>query len=405
MTTPKLPIPEPLRGTDPDSFARNTVMVRLPNILRRVLAENEFSQPLVRELKNLVEEIPYAQIKHLNDSEAPDASPWSQFIQPCLDDNWLRIPWFLAETYFYRRVLDCTGYFKPGEGYRVDPYRYQKQKGLETSYHAIANLGAQLNTWIDQPGKQFEHLAALFRINLWGNQADYSLWPADEEGQPAHADLEASLNHIVIDNTHGVVNYLFEQGDQSLRIDFVVDNAGFELICDLALTDFALAGDLASTVVLHLKSHPTFVSDATVKDVEQTIGFLANDSHPDIKQFGGRLRSYLATNRLRLHHDFFWTSPLSFWEMPGRIREELGQSTLVISKGDANYRRLLGDRHWPYTTPFAEIVSYMPVPLVALRTFKSEVVAGLQPEQLKSLQEQDPHWLSNGKRGVIQFVD
>jgi hypothetical protein len=65
----------------------------------------------------------------------------------------------------------------------------------------------------------------------------------------------------------------------------------------------------------------------------------------------------------------------------------------------------LGDRHWSYTTPLADICSYLPTPLVALRTLKSEVAAGLEPEQIQYLTAQDPHWLTNGKRGVIQFVD
>jgi hypothetical protein len=91
--------------------------------------------------------------------------------------------------------------------------------------------------------------------------------------------------------------------------------------------------------------------------------------------------------------------------MPDDLCADLAQAQLVVAKGDANYRRLLGDLHWPYTTPFADIVSYLPTALVALRTFKSEVAAGLEPEQIKILEEQDSNWLTNGKRGVIQFVD
>jgi Damage-control phosphatase ARMT1-like domain len=231
-----------------------------------------------------------------------------------------------------------------------------------------------------------------------------SLWPAGQDKQPKHTDSQTSQSHIVINDTTDVIDYLAGQIDQSLRVDFIVDNAGFELVCDLALTDFLLSSTLASTVVLHLKCHPTFVSDATISDVEQTIDFLARDFQPDIKNFGQRLHAHLGTNRLQFQDDLFWTSPLSFWDMPDRIRQELARSNLLISKGDANYRRLLGDCHWPYTTPFADIVSYLPTPLVALRTFKSEVAAGLQPEQITILEADDPDWLTNGWRGVIQFA-
>jgi hypothetical protein len=242
-------------------------------------------------------------------------------------------------------------------------------------------------------------------IDLWGNQADLSLWPAGQAEQPSHTDLQSSQHHILVNDTGAVVDYLTGQRDKSLRLDLIVDNAGFELVCDLALTDFILSSSLASSVVLHLKYHPTFVSDAISQDVAQTINFLATDfSQPEAVNFGQRLQAHLDANQLQLQYDLFWTSPLSFWEMPQRVRQELAKSNLLISKGDANYRRLLGDRHWPYTTPFDDIVSYLPTPLVALRTFKSEVATGLQPEQIKALAEEDPHWLTNGQRGVIQLV-
>jgi uncharacterized protein with ATP-grasp and redox domains len=406
IAMPKRPIPEPLRGIDSGSFAHHTVVERLPDILRNILAENDFSWPIVQQLESFIEEIPYAQIRPLNDPEAPDTSQWAQYVEPYLGLNWLQIPWFLAETYFYRRILALTGYFKPGEGYQVDPFAYQKKRGLETAYDETANVSTQLDTWTKQSNKPFEFFATLLTINLWGNQADLSLWPAGHDNeQPKHTDLEASQSHILVNDTNDVVDHLAAQIDKSPRIDFIVDNAGFELVSDLALTDFFLSNSLASTIVLHLKYHPTFVSDAVIKDVEQTIDLLAESSRSEIRNFGQRLQAHIGTNRLQLQNDLFWTSPLSFWEMPARVRQELAQSNLLVSKGDANYRRLLGDRHWSYSTPFADIVSYLPTPLVALRTFKSEVAAGLEPEQIKVVEQQDSNWLTNGKRGVIQFVD
>jgi len=74
----------------------------------------------------------------------------------------------------------------------------------------------------------------------------------------------------------------------------------------------------------------------------------------------------------------------------------------VIVKGDANYRRLLGDARWPHTTPFAHAIRYFPSPLVVLRTLKAEIIVGLQPGQAEQLQAEDPAWLVNGKRGIIQ---
>jgi hypothetical protein len=154
-----------------------------------------------------------------------------------------------------------------------------------------------------------------------------------------------------------------------------------------------------------LKPHPTFVSDATIQDVRDTLEVLAADSDTEVRSLAHRLQNYIAEGRLLYREDPFWTLPLVFWEMPEALRSELAQSSLIFIKGDANYRRCLGDRKWSYTTPFEDIVCYFPAPFVALRTLKSEVAAGLQLEQIETLNQEDSQWLTNGQWGVIQFVE
>jgi hypothetical protein len=83
----------------------------------------------------------------------------------------------------------------------------------------------------------------------------------------------------------------------------------------------------------------------------------------------------------------------------------MARADLLISKGDANYRRLLGDRHWPFTIPFEEVMAYVPTRLLALRTLKAEVAAGLSQNQVDRLNETDPDWLVNGRWGLIQFAE
>jgi hypothetical protein len=99
-----------------------------------------------------------------------------------------------------------------------------------------------------------------------------------------------------------------------------------------------------------------------------------------------------------------WTSPLRGREFPPNVNAELARADLVISKGDANYRRVLGDREWPYTTPFADVVDYFPAPLLALRTMKAETVAGLEQAQVDRLEQEDPDWMVNGRWGLLQFA-
>ena len=82
----------------------------------------------------------------------------------------------------------------------------------------------------------------------------------------------------------------------------------------------------------------------------------------------------------------------------------LSHARLVIIKGDANYRRLLGDSRWPTTVPVQDAIPYFPAPFVALRTMKSDPIVGLKPGLAEMLDKEDTEWRVNGKRGIIQFV-
>ncbi|MFB2834511.1 damage-control phosphatase ARMT1 family protein [Aerosakkonemataceae cyanobacterium BLCC-F167] len=402
---PSLPIPTEIKGAEIGSFAHFTVCVRLPEIAQRVIAENDFPLSIEQNLQVLIAEIPNGKIRDLQDVDAPDLADWTGYIEPYKGNNWLEVPWYFAEAYFYRRILEATTYFQVGSWQNVDPYEKQKRLGLETTIDAIGTLSefgkSAIASATDIETKK-NAFGQLLSADLWGNRVDLSLWPILEGGS-SRVESTREQSFILVDDTaiiaEKVVNF------QNLRIDFIVDNAGFELIGDLCLADYLLASNLAAVVHLHLKAHPIFVSDAMSKDVLYTIEFLAQATDVNVKELGLRLKDYIEQGRLICQENLFWTSPLAFWEMPELLYQELTKSSLIIVKGDANYRRTIGDRHWEYTTPYQSITSYFPAPFVALRTLKSEVAAGLSTEQLEQLPQQDAQWLTNGQWGVIQFVD
>ena len=182
-------------------------------------------------------------------------------------------------------------------------------------------------------------------------------------------------------------------------MDFILDNVGLELAYDLLLADFLLSHGLAKQVCLHAKPFPTYVSDATIPDIQALVAHLAQAREPGVRDLGLRLQAYLEDDRLHLQTSLFWTSPLPAWEMPAELRQELARSDLLVSKGDANYRRWLGDRHWPFTTPIQQIIAYRPAPLLLMRVMKSEIIAGLQPGQAETLYQADPTGCSTGAGG------
>ncbi|WP_017317127.1 damage-control phosphatase ARMT1 family protein [Mastigocladopsis repens] len=403
---PKLPLPPPLVGAEVGTFTEFTVTQRMPSIARRVIVENNFTTNINDSLEKLASELSSGYLPLLVDDTGADFAAWDRYLEPYKEQRWIDVPWFFAETYFYRFILQITNYFLKSEWQGVDPFELQKHQGLETSLDSIVALCTEVNEWLNVSQQKSQSkqtaLMALLYFALWGNRVDLSLWSAFETDR-SRFDIQSQQSHILVDDALKVTQLLVNSN--SGRVDLVVDNAGFELVCDLCLVDYLLGSGVASQIKLHLKPHPTFVSDAMIKDVHHTTEFLETSSHPELIYFAQRLQEYIASERLVLCDDYFWTSPLAFWKIPKSLKDELSHSNLIVIKGDANYRRLLGDRHWNFTTDIADIVCYLPAPMVALRTLKSEVTAGIQSEVLEEVVKSDTAWLTNGQWGVVQFVD
>ena len=202
-------------------------------------------------------------------------------------------------------------------------------------------------------------------------------------------------------------------------IHVVLDNAGAELFMDLCLADWLLSVGTATSIQFHMKVFPWFVSDVLRSDVD----WLLKEALPELSKQAGApwLQETVERWTLHLHQGkwtfqshLFWNSGHSFWNMPGVAKDlfaELKQSVLCIFKGDLNYRKLVYDctYPYPYTTPFTTAVGPMAsLPLVALRTCKADVVAGLSEGTAEHLDvkvginHQAKGWLVTGKYAVIQ---
>lgn len=371
----------------------------MPAIARRVPEENDLDDASTRRMNVLIDELPHKPVQRLDDPYAPEVEAWNQEVDAIRGQTWLEVPWFFAETYFYRRIIEAVGYFGPDDTRGIDPFEYQKRRGLEVAETQIESAAEVLDEEIAR-GWTIDGMARLLKADLWGNQVDLSLWPADDQDHPTHAEEDADA-HVLIDDSVACAEHLEARGGKS-RIDIILDNAGFELIGDLAVADYVLSVNAASEVVLHVKLHPTFVSDATEVDVRYTIETLSADSHEHTAAMGKRLAAALEDGRLILYTHPYWTSPLLGWQMPEDLRGELAESDLTIWKGDANYRRLLGDLAWPLHTKFDDVVAYHPGPVVALRTYKSEVGSGLHPDRVAELHRTEKDWLTSGRWGIIQ---
>jgi uncharacterized protein with ATP-grasp and redox domains len=387
-------VPPLIMTSDPGSFARRTFEVRIPVILMEALALNpSFDEEIRCNIAALHEELTAGAIRGLIE-EAPDRPFWDAAAAPYVGRSWLEVPWYWAEAFFYRRVLEATRYFQPGPWQGIDPYAAKKRAewAPDAAPRAVAQLLESLPD--DDIAAQFERL---LHAALWGNRTDLSYMVAAHLGATA-APIDEHDNLLVDDSA---LLWRFLQANADGRVAILADNAGTELLMDVALLDFLLCTGLAAEVHLHLKPQPLFVSDALIQDLADGLDALALGGGAAAK-LARRVEGHIVAGELILKTHWFNASSLCYSQVPEDLWADLARMDLVLVKGDANYRRLLDDAHWPSTTSFADAVEYFPAPMAALRTLKGEIIVGLAPGRAERLAREDPAWLVNGRRGVIQ---
>lgn len=218
--------------------------------------------------------------------------------------------------------------------------------------------------------------AEMFDICLWGNATDLSLLTTltrddIQRLQGAEARKKAEKNILVnhVPATYDLLRDIRASGEKERRVDFVLDNAGFELFADLILAGYLLASGLATHIVLHPKSIPWFVSDVMPADFGALLQAMANargffeasvdgsDAEPltekqveDVQFLFQEWATFHAEGQMLIRPNRYWTAGGGFWRLPYEAKElfeDLKESKLVIFKGDLNYRKLTNDVSLP----------------------------------------------------------
>ncbi len=383
---PPANMPPFVRTDGSNAFAQDTFNRRIPAIIRETMELNsDYPDQILQALQDLHDSIVNDEPMPMLTFPAPDYASWLVDWEANKQDTWLNSYWYFSETFMYRHMLGATRWWET----RRDLFRPRKMQEYRSEAHWKL-LNAALE--IDQSDPA--NLQEIVSLPLWGNRIDLSFEASLERG------FEAAEEDLMTDDSSQIVDQLLN-GTGPVHI--VTDNAGSELTMDFVLVDTLLK--MQVPVLMHVKMHPTYVSDATVEDVLSFFGMLlSGDYVQPALAFGQRLRTALDEGRLRLMPDFFWNSARYLWQAPPHIEAHFHDARLVIVKGDANYRRVLGDVLWAPDTPYAEVASYFPAPIANLRTMKSDTILGLAPGQAEKLDAVDPNWRVNGQRGVIHFA-
>lgn len=380
------PYPDPVR-TDSNPFAHRSMAGRLPGIFDEVLERNpDYPVGIEDEVRALRDAIVEDDPLSLFAPPAPDYDLWSRRFGPHQDESWLATDWFFAETFAYRHLLAACRYWTT----RRDPFRPYKKEEL----HSEA-LREVLGDALVADGAPREMLGHRLLNCLWGNRMDLSMKGVLEQG------TDAKDEHLLSNDLPAVVDHVLR--GPSAPVHIIMDNAGTEEAFDLALADFLLRQDLASTVTLHVKMAPVLVSDVLGEDVFWLLDVLAECGGPHEK-LARSIRDFLEDGRLRVVPDFYWNTDAPIRDCPARLKETFRGAQLVVAKGDANYRRITNDAIWPPDAGLADAAGAFPAPLLALRTLKSDTLVGVDPEIRARLDREDDNWRTSGTYGVAQFA-
>ncbi|MFF2850682.1 damage-control phosphatase ARMT1 family protein [Streptomyces sp. NPDC058001] len=384
-------------GNDPGSFAWSVQHERHPALIERVRRGTPYPPAVHRALDALLAEIGEGGVmRGLGDGEADAATWWSWGASEHVGRRWADAPFLWAESYFYRRLLGALGYFGTGPWRAVDPFAPFKSAELRGA--GVDSELASLDQASRSPGTRDERDAALLQSSLWGNRADLGFRISAGDG-----GVGERVHRLVHDDSAAFWDVL-DRATAPGTVCLVADNAGPELLPDLVLADHLLGTGRASAVVLHVKPHPYYVSDATTDDVLACLRRLT-EAEGGAAETGHRLGEFIARGTVILRAHPFSCAPLPYADMPDDLREDFASASVTVMKGDLNYRRLVGDRLWPPTTPFAEATGYFPGPVAALRTLKSDVITGLSGERVAELDaegEGGGGWRTSGRYGLIQ---
>lgn len=394
-------------------------------------------------------------ISPLPEDGEPDIADYNHELEALGNPKWFGAPWLFSECYLYRRLSTFFTLTKHWKSH--DVFNRQKVSTFRSSLPAVLELAKQyqhivstIHNRTEIPSDEQEKLlfTEVLEICLWGNATDLSLlttlsYEDIQNLQGAEARKRAEKN-ILVSDVSAVYETLVNaqknaQPGVERKVDIVLDNSGFELYVDLILAGYLLEKDLATTVILHPKLYPWFVSDVLPHDFLDLLSALSNPQKfffetPDgtgsstpstpltdeqtahLTFLFNNLSTHHAEGRLILRPHRFWTTAHSYHRLSlaePNLKADLDSSEMVIFKGDLNYRKLTGDVMWDPTSSFVDAIGSLSkgTRTLALRTCKADVVVGLPQSLDEQLKEKTGNtgaarkWAWDGKYGMIQFWD
>ncbi|CAG8491866.1 9920_t:CDS:2 [Paraglomus occultum] len=424
-----------LIATDKTGFAYTTTRIRWPVIVTKIIdalfqvchaLDDDEKRTEGKAIISSIGALKYGMerdkpLTPIADDSNPDIATWNNIYNTYFSSStWYTAPWLFTECYLYRRIY--TYFARSTYWNTYDPFCQQKEAAFKASQVAMLALAERIDELISSEGLRLDHRIVfheLVQISLWGNASDLSLLSTldpRELGklQSTGAEELEKIEKNILRNDIDLFWHRIKDSKGS-RIDFVLDNAGFELYADLIFADWLIQSGYASSVHFHAKPIPWFVSDTTPTDFYNLLSALTSNllnqpSQSLITKLAQRWQGYVDSNIWIVKADYFWVSPYAYWHLPEQkeLFDDIKQAASVVFKGDLNFRKLVYDCKWDFTTPFEEAIGPMAteegVPsVVTLRTSKADVIVGLPKGTAERLYAVEDDWLYSGKYAIVEF--
>ncbi|XP_011184628.1 damage-control phosphatase ARMT1-like isoform X2 [Zeugodacus cucurbitae] len=408
------------------SFAYKTMKIRLPNILQNIIEDttknfenisSEFGEAIWKDIRDIVDKILDLKYELENDHVMKtfegiegDKWLWNNFLNDLNNDSntFLKACWLYSECYIYRRL-----YYFFENHIMLKTYDYFAQNkqnafiiSVEPMLQILHGLESMKTDIVD------DNLKILLKLNLWGNRCDLSISSGKEvrlSGNPFE-HVKSLDEKVIIDESSQVIESLKSANRRNaVVIEFICDNAGYELFTDFILADYLIERKLADKVRFNLKAIPWFISDATINDFRWSLQYMKGHESPVLREYGKKWQNFVVENKFEVANiNYFWTSPYEYYrmsEIDPDLYKRLSTSHLIIFKGDLNYRKLISDFSWDFTESFETCIrGFRPTNICSLRTVKADLICGLLEGQSDILEKESKDWMITGEYGTIQFA-
>ncbi len=361
-------------NVEENSFGLEDIRSQAKKVISIIIKSNKLTQrkkTLLLELQEAV--LSNHKIEVLNDRS--DAVYWVKLME--LDKNtnhtWLNsFHHGLRISYFHRLILDKLDYFTS----HIDPYKKLKQQSF------------QMIVQYESHDYCLSELQVLLSHMLWSNKFDLVPEVISEE------------RVLITDHTKEIINFISKKRPQN--IDIIADNSGKELYYDLVFMDLLLRNNYSNKFVYHVKNYPYNITDTTIEDVMWAVTYLKESKITYHRNLGKRIENFMNCKRLILTTYPYSTLGFDQELSWGGINNLFEKTDLLITKGDFNYRKVVGWFYWTSQHKLEDVLGYLNVPILIIRTVKNEVLLGVEnTPNLKQLETNTKDWWKKGIGGMI----